>query len=447
MSQPLTSFRSSALNGRVQVPGDKSISHRSLIFGALAIGQTHISGLLEAEDVIATANALQQLGADIHKDQATHTWTVTGCGVGGLMHSNNENKPVKLDFGNSGTGSRLMMGVVAGHNMTARFTGDESLNKRPMGRVLTPLKQMGLDVLENEKDTFPLTLKGTDNLIPIQYELPVASAQVKSAILLAALMTEGETSIVENVLTRDHTERMLSHFGAILKTVPSGQGQVITLHGPAKLKGQTIQVPADPSSAAFLTAAALLCPNSDITIEGVLTNPTRFGFYQTLLEMGADITLENKQNVGGETIADLRVKTSHLKGVTVPPERAPTMIDEYPCLAVLSAFAKGETHMRGLSELRVKECDRLNVTAAGLQACGIQHSINGDDLSVFGQEKVRGGALVKTELDHRIAMSFLILGLASERPVTVDDISMIATSFPEFPDLLLQLGAQLKANS
>ncbi|MEM7620699.1 MAG: 3-phosphoshikimate 1-carboxyvinyltransferase [Pseudomonadota bacterium] len=441
MAHPLKSTKAHSLTGHVRVPGDKSISHRALILGALSSGQTKITGLLESDDVLATANALQNLGAVITK--MDDCYNVTGCGTGGLCPSSPDIS-VALDFGNSGTGSRLMMGVVAGHDICAQFQGDDSLSRRPMGRVLKPLKRMGLNISETDKDTFPLTLKGNSDLIPITYELPVASAQVKSAVLLAGLMTEGQTCVIEPARTRDHTERMLAYFGAKLDIISRDHGRMITLHGPAELHGKDIVVPSDPSSAAFLTAAALLCPDSDITVKGVLINPTRFGFYQTLLEMGAHIELENERMEGGEPVADLRVMSSRLHGVDVPAERAPSMIDEYPCLAVVAAFATGETKMHGLSELRVKECDRLSVTAAGLQACGIPHLIKGDDLYVQGQDQVRGGAVIHTELDHRIAMSFLVLGLATEEPITVDDITMIATSFPQFIDLIQSLGARFE---
>ncbi|MEG6508305.1 3-phosphoshikimate 1-carboxyvinyltransferase [Methyloligella sp. 2.7D] len=437
MSQPLTARRSEGLTGRLKVPGDKSISHRALILGALATGRTQITGLLEAEDILATARALVALGADIAKDG--DGWQVTGRGVGGLRAPE-----APLDFGNSGTGARLMMGVVAGHAMTAEFTGDESLCRRPMGRVLTPLQDMGLEV-EGESTTLPLTLCGTQDLIPIRYELPVPSAQVKSAILLAGLHAPGRTSVIEPVPTRDHTERMLRYFGAEIAVEDrDGSGKIVTVGGDAELSGVQIAVPADPSSAAFPIAAALIAPNSEVVIEGVLMNPTRTGFIETVIEMGGDIEILDQRDAGGESIADIKVRSSKLKGITVPAERVPSMIDEYPMLACLAAYAEGETHMEGLSELKVKESDRLAATAEGLAACGVEARIEGDDLIVVGIGAVKGGATVTTHMDHRIAMAFLVLGLGAEEPVSVDDGTMIATSFPGFVDLMTGLGARIR---
>ena len=436
MHQPLTSFKSGPLSGRVRVPGDKSISHRSLIFGALATGTTRISGLLEAEDVLATARVVAALGAEVAREG--EDWLVRGRGVGGLRAPDGA-----LDFGNSGTGARLMMGVVAGHDISAVLTGDASLCRRPMGRILTPLKRMGLTVSE-DRDTLPLRLRGTSEPIPIVYELPVPSAQVKSAVLIAGLHAPGRTSVIEPEATRDHTERMLAYFGAEVAVEPSDRGRVISVAGDAELAGRAVAVPGDPSSAAFLVAAALLAEGSDITVEGVLVNPTRTGFYETLREMGADIRYENERDQGGEPVADIRVRTGALAGVAVPAGRAPTMIDEYPCLAVLAAFAEGETRMEGLAELRVKESDRLAATAAGLAACGVDARIEGDTLIVTGGSRVGGGGTVATHMDHRIAMAFLTLGLASERPVTIDDSGFIATSFPSYIDLMTALGARLE---
>ena len=436
MHQPLTSFKSGPLSGRVRVPGDKSISHRSLIFGALATGTTRISGLLEAEDVLATARVVAALGAEVAREG--EDWLVRGRGVGGLRAPDGA-----LDFGNSGTGARLMMGVVAGHDISAVLTGDASLCRRPMGRILTPLKRMGLTVSE-ARDTLPLRLRGTSEPIPIVYELPVPSAQVKSAVLIAGLHAPGRTSVIEPEATRDHTERMLAYFGAEVAVEPSDRGRVISVAGDAELAGRAVAVPGDPSSAAFLVAAALLAEGSDITVEGVLVNPTRTGFYETLREMGADIRYENERDQGGEPVADIRVRTGALAGVAVPAGRAPTMIDEYPCLAVLAAFAEGETRMEGLAELRVKESDRLAATAAGLAACGVDARIEGDTLIVTGGSRVGGGGTVATHMDHRIAMAFLTLGLASERPVTIDDSGFIATSFPSYIDLMTALGARLE---
>ena len=430
---PLTTHGSKALSGRVRVPGDKSISHRALMFGALATGRTRITGLLEAEDILNTVKVLQALGCPIAK--VGDTWEILGRGVGGL------NAPAgDLDFGNAGTGTRLMMGVIAGHDMTVRMTGDASLSRRPMGRVLKPLLQMGLEVVEQGKETLPLTIRGTPDLIPIEYRLPVASAQIKSAVLIAGLHAAGETTVIEPEATRDHTERMLGHFGAQL-TATKRQGlRAISIKGDGELAGQDVKVPGDPSSAAFLVAAALIVPGSEVTIGGVLVNPTRTGFYTTLREMGADVAFLSERNEGGEPVADIRVRHSKLKGVRVPAARAPTMIDEYPVLACVAAYAAGETRMEGLAELKVKESDRLAATADGLAANGVAVKVDGDALIVGGGKSVPGGGIVATHLDHRIAMAFLILGLGADRPVTVDDASMIATSFPEFRALMEELG-------
>jgi len=436
-AKPLTSTKSGALHGAFSVPGDKSISHRALILGALAEGRTEITGLLESEDILCTARALQNLGAHIEK--AGSVWTVIGRGLGGLTSPTSD-----LDFGNSGTGARLMMGVVAGHPVRVVFTGDASLRKRPMARVLDPLKRMGLNI-EEEGSTLPLTLCGTSNLVPIAYRLPVPSAQVKSAVLLAGLLASGETSVIESEKTRDHTEKMLAYFGAHVSSGPDREGGVrISVEGRKTFKGKPVAVPGDPSSAAFLVAAAILCPGSNVLIKNVLINPTRTGFYKTLSEMGADISFENEREENGEKVADLRAKTSQLTGVEVPAERAPAMIDEYPILAALAAFAQGKTIMNGLAELRVKESDRLAAMVAGLLACGAKAESRGYTLVVTGLSRVRGGATILTHMDHRIAMSFLVLGLAAEEPVTVDDASMIATSFPEFRHLMQQAGAVIE---
>ncbi|RUO99821.1 3-phosphoshikimate 1-carboxyvinyltransferase [Hyphomicrobium sp.] len=437
ISKPLSALKAGPLKGRVRVPGDKSISHRALIFGALATGTTRIRGLLEAEDVINTARAVQALGAVAGKHR--DIWEVRGRGVGGLRAPEGP-----LDFGNSGTGTRLMMGVVAGHPFTVTMTGDASLSRRPMRRVLAPLLEMGLEILEPGKETLPLTLKGTHELMPIVYRLPVPSAQVKSAVLIAGLHAAGKTTVIEREATRDHTERMLRHFGATVATEAKGEETHITVDGDAELSGKDILVPGDPSSAAFLAAAALIVPGSDITIEGVLTNPTRTGLYLTLQEMGGDVTFENSRDEGGEPVADIRVRASRLKGVRVPAERAPSMIDEYPVLASIAAFAEGETRMDGLAELKVKESDRLQATAAGLAVNGAKVQVEGDSLIVTGASGLKGGGLVATHLDHRIAMSFLTAGLASEASIVVDDSTMIATSFPEFRPLMEQLGAHYR---
>jgi 3-phosphoshikimate 1-carboxyvinyltransferase len=436
--KPLSAARKSALKGTLKVPGDKSISHRALIFGALSTGVTRITGLLEAEDVINTAKAVTALGAPAAK--TGDTWEVKGRGTGGLSQPSEP-----LDFGNSGTGTRLMMGVVAGHPMTVTMTGDASLSKRPMRRVLGPLKDMGIEILEDGKETLPLTMRGSANLVPITYLLPVPSAQVKSAILIAGLMAPGETTVVEKEATRDHTERMLRYFGASVQTVEKDGLTRITVKGPAEMTGRDVTVPGDPSSAAFLICAALLVPGSDVTVQGVLVNPTRTGLYTTLREMGADITFLNAREEGGEPIADIRARHSKLKGVDVPAARAPSMIDEYPVLACVAGFAQGTTRMDGLAELKVKESDRLAATAAGLHANGVTAEVEGDTLIVHGTGYVAGGGAVKTYLDHRIAMAFLTMGLASEKPVTVDDTTMIATSFPEFRGLMESLGARYTA--
>ena len=436
MQQPLTARRSAGISGRVKVPGDKSISHRALILAGLATGRTRIEGLLQADDVLATARAVQALGASVSQDG--NVYEVLGQGVGGLSAPDGV-----LDFGNSGTASRLMLGVLAGYPIPVSLTGDASLCRRPMSRVLKPLAQMGL-LVEDNRETLPLTVIGTEDLLPIEYELPVPSAQVKSAILLAGLHAPGRTTVIEALATRDHTERMLRYFGAEVDVAIRADGsRAITVAGDAELRGAHVVVPGDPSSAAFLVAAALICPGSELVIETVLLNPTRTGLFETLQEMGADITVLDQRDAAGEPVGDLRVRWSALKGVRVPPERAPSMIDEYPILAALAAFAEGETRMEGLSELKVKESDRLAATAAGLAACGVAARVAGDDLIVTGTGKVRGGGTVETEMDHRIAMAFLTLGLGAEEPVAVDDIGMIATSFPAFVPLMTGLGARL----
>lgn len=435
--KPTAAHRSGPLFGRVRVPGDKSISHRALMLGALAAGTTRITGLLEAEDVLNTAKAAAALGATIER-RDDGSYEVRGRGVGGLSQPAGP-----LDFGNSGTGCRLMMGVIAGHDIEARLVGDASLSRRPMRRVLTPLRQMGLSVLE-DRETLPLTIRGTSSLLPIEYVTPVPSAQVKSAILFAGLAATGETTVIEREATRDHTERMFRHFGAEVRTGVRDGKHAITVVGDAELEGRPVTVPADPSSAAFLAAAAAIVPGSEVTIEGVLVNETRTGFYTTLKEMGADIAFLGLREENGEPIADIRVRYRPLRGVVVPPERAPSMIDEYPVLSAVAAFATGETRMEGLAELKVKESDRLTATAAGLIANGVGAKIDGDTLIVEGRGAARGGGTVVTHMDHRIAMAFLILGLGSDRPVTVDDITFVATSFPAFTGLMTGLGAKLE---
>ena len=439
---PLTARRPGTLSGVARVPGDKSLSHRALILGGLSVGESRIRGLLEGDDVLRTAAAMRALGCEVRRDEAG-TWSVYGAGVGGLAEPADV-----LDLGNSGTGVRLLMGAVACHSMTAFFTGDASLRRRPMGRVLAPLAQMGAQAASRSGGRLPLALTG-GSLTPIEYRLPVPSAQVKSAILLAALGTPGTTTVLEPERTRDHTERMLTHFGAKLRAAP-GEGGVwtIALDGCPELKGTAIEIPGDPSSAAFLVVAGLIVPGAKIRIEGVGLNPLRTGLYTTLTEMGARITHDNTRIEGGEPVADLVIEASSLQGVDVPPDRAPSMIDEYPVLAVAAACAKGRTVMRGLGELRVKESDRLGAIAAGLEANGVRCAIEGDTLTVEGCGEgaaVPGGGFVETRMDHRIAMAFLTLGLAAKDAVTVDDTRMIETSFPGFEALMTKLGAPFAA--
>ncbi len=437
---PLSAVNSGPLKGRIRVPGDKSISHRSLMFGAVTLGETRISGLLEAEDVLGTAEAMRTLGATVMRT-GTGTWTVTGLGVGGLL------EPAKvLDFGNAGTGSRLTMGLVGGHHIAATFVGDASLSRRPMGRILDPLRRMGVDVIARAGDRIPLTLKGPETLVPITYRVPMPSAQVKSAVLLAGLNAPGVTTVIEPVATRDHTERMLEGFGADIAIEISADGvRTIRLQGRPEFKPQEVTVPGDPSSASFAIVAGLIVPGSDLTVENVLLNPLRTGLFTTLLEMGADLKIENERVSGGERIGDVHVKYSELRGVTVLAERAPSMIDEYPILSVAASFAHGETVMLGLEELRVKESDRLSAVAHGLSVNGVPNREGEASLTVTGGAQGLGGGLVPTHLDHRIAMSFLILGMAGSEPVTVDDTDTIATSFPNFLDLMRGLGAEFAA--
>ena len=442
-AKPAIARRSSNLSGTARIPGDKSISHRSFMFGGLASGQTRITGLLEGEDVINTGKAMQAMGAKIRKEG--DVWIIDGTGNGALLAPQ-----APLDFGNAGTGCRLTMGLVGVYDFDSTFIGDASLTKRPMGRVLDPLRQMGVQVKSESGDRLPVTLHGPATPAPITYRVPMASAQVKSAVLLAGLNTPGITTVIEPVMTRDHTEKMLQGFGANLSVETGADGvRTIRLEGRGKLIGQVIDVPGDPSSTAFPLVAALLVPGSDVTIVNVLMNPTRTGLILTLQEMGADIEILNERNAGGEDVADLRVRHSELKGVTVPEDRAPSMIDEYPVLAVAAAFAKGETVMNGLEELRVKESDRLSAVAIGLKLNGVDCDEGEASLVVHGRPDGKGlgnasGEAVATHLDHRIAMSFLVMGLASEHPVTVDDATMIATSFPEFMDLMARLGARIE---
>ncbi|WP_245484210.1 3-phosphoshikimate 1-carboxyvinyltransferase, partial [Mesorhizobium sp. M7A.F.Ca.CA.004.06.1.1] len=436
------------LSGIARVPGDKSISHRSFMFGGLASGETRITGLLEGEDVMRTGAAMKAMGAHIEKNG--DEWVIRGTGNGALLQPEGP-----LDFGNAGTGSRLTMGLVGTYDMETTFIGDASLSGRPMGRVLEPLRQMGVQVLKaTPGDRMPITLHGPKHAAPITYRVPMASAQVKSAVLLAGLNTPGITTVIEPVMTRDHTEKMLKGFGANLSVETDERGvRHIFIEGQGKLTGQTIAVPGDPSSAGFPLVAALIVPGSDITIENVLMNPTRTGLLLTLQDMGGKIDILNPRNAGGEDVADLRVRYSELKGVIVPPERAPSMIDEYPVLAVAASFAEGETLMQGLEELRVKESDRLSAVANGLKLNGVDCTEGEASLAVRGKPGGKGlgghpngqDTTVQTHLDHRIAMSFLVMGLATEKPVTIDDQAMIATSFPEFMGLMTGLGAEIGA--
>ncbi|WP_315836416.1 3-phosphoshikimate 1-carboxyvinyltransferase [Bradyrhizobium prioriisuperbiae] len=438
-ARPLQASASSALTGQVRVPGDKSISHRALILGALAVGETRITGLLEGEDVLNTAKAMQALGAKVERTGET-AWSVRGVGVAGFAAPD---KP--LDFGNSGTGCRLVMGAVAGCPVTATFDGDASLRGRPMRRILDPLELMGAKATSSaEGGRLPMTLQGARDPLPILYRTPVASAQIKSAVLLAGLSAPGVTTVIEAEASRDHTELMLKHFGAQVVSEKEGvHGRKIALQGQPELVGAQVVVPADPSSAAFPIVAALVVENSDIVLTDVMTNPLRTGLFTTLKEMGAFIEESHLRGDAGEPMAQLRVRGSKLRGVTVPPERAPSMIDEYLVLAVAAAYAEGTTIMRGLQELRVKESDRLEATAAMLRVNGVKVEISGDDLIVEGRGHVPGGGLVATHMDHRIAMSALVMGLASDAPVKIDDSSFIATSFPDFVPMMRRLGAEI----
>ncbi len=436
--QPLRARKGAALKGTAMVPGDKSISQRALILGGMAEGETRISGLLESEDVLNTAGAVRALGADVTRE-GEGVWRVRGVGVG------NWRQPAKiLDFGNSGTGSRLMMGAVATTPIKVCFTGDASLRSRPMARVLDPLTQFGMRYeAQGPKALMPVTVTGAADAAAISCDVTVASAQVKSALLLAALNAQGTSHVRQGVLTRDHTEKMLAAFGAEISVEPlKSGGEAVHLVGRAKLKACAIEVPRDPSSAAFPLVAALIVPGSEISIPAILLNPRRIGLIETLLEMGADIQIINRRVSGGEEVGDLLVKHSALKGVAVPAERAPSMIDEYPVLAIAAAFAQGDTVMQGLEELRVKESDRLSAIARGLDANGVAFFEAADGLTVKGKGDVAGGGKVETHMDHRIAMAFLTMGLAAREPVTVDDTAMIATSFPSYRTLMRGLGAE-----
>jgi len=441
MPTPMTSHPSGPLSGRAEVPGDKSISHRALILGALSVGETVITGLLEGEDVLDTAKAMRAFGAEVARD-ADGTWRVHGVGVGGFFEPGNV-----IDCGNSGTGVRLIMGAMATTGITATFTGDASLNKRPMARVTDPLALFGARAFGRTGGRLPMTLQGAADPIPVRYAVPVPSAQVKSAVLFAGLNAPGETVVTEREATRDHTERMLAGFGAQITTEVTPEGHVITLTGQPELVPQTIAVPRDPSSAAFPVCAALITPGSDVLVPNIGLNPTRAGLFTTLREMGADLTFEDPREEGGEPVADLRARFSpDLRGVEVPPARAASMIDEYPVLSVVAAFARGATVMRGVKELRVKESDRIAAMAAGLRAGGVTVEDGPDWWTVEGRGhgNVPGGQTGASHLDHRIAMSFLVMGMASSAPVSVDDGSPIATSFPVFEPLMARLGADIR---
>ena len=435
---PMTAAHGNPLRGRIRVPGDKSISHRALILGALAVGPTRISQLLEGEDIINTGKAMRALGARVERE-GVGQWRVDGVGVGGFAQPRDP-----LDFGNSATACRLVMGAAACCPVAATFDGDASLRQRPMQRVIDPLTRMGAHAITSAPGgRLPVTLRGARDPIPIVYEPPAASAQLKSAVLLAGLGAPGATTVLEKEATRDHTERMLSPFGAEVVVEIVGDGRRVTVTGQPELRAAEVVVPADPSSAAFPLVAALIAPGSDLIIDSVMTNPLRTGLFKTLLEMGASIETLEARSDGGEEIADLRVRSSGLKGVEVPAARAPSMIDEYPVLAVAAACAQGTTIMRGLKELRVKESDRLAATATMLRVNGVDVEIDGDNLIVHGRGRAEGGGTVETHMDHRIAMSALVMGLASAKPVQADDVSFVATSFPGFADMMRSLGASL----
>ena len=441
----LSVLKSTPLSGHVRVPGDKSISHRALMLGAIALGETRVTGLLEGEDVLATADAMRAMGAKVVRTDSGE-WRINGLGVGGLLQPDHT-----IDMGNSGTAVRLLMGLVASHNIKVTFSGDASLSSRPMMRVITPLSQVGATFEAAEGGRLPLTETGAKSPMPIEYELPVASAQVKSAVLLAGLNAPGETVVIEPKPTRDHSEKMINHFGGDVRVEElEGGARRITLKGQPELKGRDVIVPADISSAAFPLVAASIVPGSDITVTGVGLNPLRAGVIETLKDMGADIKIVDQRVEAGEDVGDVRVKYSGLTGCVVPASRAPAQIDEYPVLFAAAAYAKGPTRFEGLEELRVKESDRLSVMAKGLKACGVDVEEGEDWLVVNGtrdtDKTVPGGATVASSLDHRIAMSFLVLGLNAQNPITVDDASPIETSFPGFRNLMEGLGATFQTD-
>ncbi|OWU69247.1 3-phosphoshikimate 1-carboxyvinyltransferase [Roseovarius sp. 22II1-1F6A] len=437
---PMTARAGRSLTGTAEVPGDKSISHRAIILGAMAVGETRVTGLLEGQDVLDTARAMRAFGAEVSRDD-DGTWHVHGVGVGGFAEPGNV-----IDCGNSGTGVRLIMGTMATSPITATFTGDASLNGRPMGRVTDPLALFGTRAYGRQGGRLPMTVVGAADPVPVRYTVPVPSAQVKSAVLLAGLNAPGETVVIEAEATRDHSERMLAGFGAKVQIDDTSEGRVITLTGQPELRPQVIAVPRDPSSAAFPVCAALICEGSDVLVPNIGLNPTRAGLFETLIEMGADLTYENPREEGGEPVADLRARFSpNMRGIEVPPERAPSMIDEYPILSVVAANAEGTTVMRGVKELRVKESDRIDAMARGLELCGVTVAETEDSFTVEGRGAggVPGGATCAARLDHRIAMSFLICGMAAQAAVSVDDAGPIATSFPIFEPLMQGLGADL----
>ena len=441
---PMTSSACGPLTGGAEVPGYKSISHRSLILGALSVGETTVSGLLEGQDVLDTGRAMQAFGAEVI-NHGNGDWSVHGVGVGGFAEPDQV-----IDCGNSGTGVRLIMGAMATSAITATFTGDASLNKRPMARVTDPLALFGAQAVGRAGGRLPMTIVGAADPVPARYTVPVPSAQVKSAVLFAGLNAPGETVVIEAEATRDHTERMMAGFGADIRTEETAAGRVLTLKGQPELVPQHIVVPREPSSAAFPVCSALIVPGSDVLVPNIGLNPTRAGLFTTLREMGADLQYENMREEGGEPVADLRARFSpDLKGIEVPAERAASMIDEYPVLSVVASFADGETHMPGVRELRVKESDRIDAMANGLRAAGVgvEDGPDGWTVSGRGHGNVPGGATAASHLDHRIAMSFLVMGMATARPMSVDDGGPIATSFPIFEPLMASLGAQVRRDN
>ena len=438
---PMTAHPAGPLKGTAEIPGDKSVSHRSLILGALTVGETKITGLLEGEDVLDTAKAMRAFGAEVTQ-HGPADWSVHGVGVGGFAEPE-----TVIDCGNSGTGVRLIIGAMATTPISATFTGDASLRSRPMGRITDPIALFGARAHGRRGGRLPMTIVGAHNPVPIDYPLPMASAQVKSAVLLAGLNAPGQTVVRETEPTRDHTERMLAGFGAAIETSNEDGHRVIRLTGQPELQPVEIAVPRDPSSAAFPVCAALIVEGSDVLVPGIGMNPTRAGLYATLQEMGADLTLENERIEGGEPVADLRARFSpDMTGIEVPPERAPLMIDEFPILSVVASFAEGRTVMRGVKELRVKESDRIDAMARGLEAAGVTIEEDEDTMIVHGRgpKGVPGGSTASARLDHRIAMSFLCLGMGAQNPVAVDDAGPIATSFPIFDPLMSALGARLE---